>query len=1086
MKEAGYYSLGGWVDEDGNKYITYVSTASHLNKGLQKLTLKFNGYELYRRGVNSQFVLGSVELKVRSGDAWDIVDQKWDAYTTSFYYYTGFDKPPADLTGSYSHYGIDADGDGKYDYLAIDVRVNVKEAGYYNLEGWLEDCYGYYITYGRNHTYLEEGLQKLTLEFNGYETYRHGVSGSLGLGHVKLLDHGWNVIEEKWDVYSTSYYAYTNFDTPPIDFTGAYADYGVDTDGNGEYDYLVVEVGVNVKEAGTYSVSGGVYDNENDYITSDWAETELNTGLQKFTLKFDGRKIYGHKMYKNGVDGPFNLGYVEMYDGWNRIDYRYDAYVTSYYNYTEFEEITPTAIFDIPGTIVIGKVFEVRGCANTGTAVDVFINDVLHPELNDIPIRPDNEFEAEVIANSSIGMGTPGTVKLKAWINCPKNPGDTPPVESAHGEIEIVLVEPTAEFAPGFNDYGLDTDDNSLYDYLVIEKEINVRKTGNYRLYGSLESPSGEGIDSDYNYTHLDVGLHSIKLRFYGPSIYNTGESGNFVVYMNLYDTDEGRCLDSTTNTTPYYSYTNFERPSAEFTENFNDYGLDTDEDTSYNCLVIESEITVKKAGEYRLYCTLRTASGEWVSYDWNEIHLEVGIHDITSEFSGLRIYNFEYNGSFKAELELYAVEELAKIDEAEYLTAYYNYTDFDPVMPPAIVSLTANPDMDISKGNPAVINATIIEDYLEEIILFSGEKVESNETTNIYELRSIEGIPSDEWSSVRDNTYNITEEWYATAIGSYVEEDGGFYIGCYYATDGINETYPLVRELPAGCKYNEFNRTMYGTELSSSFLHNGTWYDDATIMYFPDTDKVEVVYVSSSGMVFLNTTDPKLIEEYKNAKSLDPNSKCKFRKLLIITDSNGTIIEDPFRYGEETRESKEFKIGDLLIKKNTPLPAGEYLIGMNVEDEAGNRDIDGTIVFTAGITKVFDTGSPSNPYPSIAGTHNGTITPNKIIEVSKLYTYPCTGTGGHTEYARIYNDSWSIETLPWEGYGGDWHNLSFNESFKLYADVEYKFALITGSYPRIHHNISLLTPNGWINCSSFGDENGRVYYDWIPAIKLK
>ena len=106
------------------------------------------------------------------------------------------------------------------------------------------------------------------------------------------------------------------------------------------------------------------------------------------------------------------------------------------------------------------------------------------------------------------------------------------------------------------------------------------------------------------------------------------------------------------------------------------------------------------------------------------------------------------------------------------------------------------------------------------------------------------------------------------------------------------------------------------------------------------------------------------------------------------------------------------------MIKKNTPLPAGEYLIGMNVEDEAGNRDIDGTIVFTTGITKVFDTGSPSNPYPSIAGTHNGTITPNKIIEISKLYTYPCTGTGGHTEYARIYNDSWSIETLPWEGYG--------------------------------------------------------------------
>jgi len=133
----------------------------------------------------------------------------------------------------------------------------------------------------------------------------------------------------------------------------------------------------------------------------------------------------------------------------------------------------------------------------------------------------------------------------------------------------------------------------------------------------------------------------------------------------------------------------------------------------------------------------------------------------------------------------------------------------------------------------------------------------------------------------------------------------------------------------------------------------------------------------------------------------------------------------------------------------------------------------------------IFDTGSPSDPYPSIAGTHNGTITPSCIITVSKLYTYPCAGTGGHTEYARIYNDSWSIETLPWEGYGGDWHNLSFTETFKLYANVEYKFTIITGSYPQIHHRKTLPTENGWINCTEFVDANGKVYYDWIPAIRL-
>ena len=35
-----------------------------------------------------------------------------------------------------------------------------------------------------------------------------------------------------------------------------------------------------------------------------------------------------------------------------------------------------------------------------------------------------------------------------------------------------------------------------------------------------------------------------------------------------------------------------------------------------------------------------------------------------------------------------------------------------------------------------------------------------------------------------------------------------------------------------------------------------------------------------------------------------------------------------------------------------------------------------------------FDTGSGT--YPSISGTHNGTITPNKTIITTKLYTYSC------------------------------------------------------------------------------------------------
>jgi len=70
-------------------------------------------------------------------------------------------------------------------------------------------------------------------------------------------------------------------------------------------------------------------------------------------------------------------------------------------------------------------------------------------------------------------------------------------------------------------------------------------------------------------------------------------------------------------------------------------------------------------------------------------------------------------------------------------------------------------------------------------------------------------------------------------------------------------------------------------------------------------------------------------------------------------------------------------------------------------------------------ITLGFDTGSGT--YPSISGMHKGTIKPNHTVIATKLYTYPCEGTGRHTEYARIWNKTWNA-TATWDGYADDWH----------------------------------------------------------------
>ncbi len=130
-----------------------------------------------------------------------------------------------------------------------------------------------------------------------------------------------------------------------------------------------------------------------------------------------------------------------------------------------------------------------------------------------------------------------------------------------------------------------------------------------------------------------------------------------------------------------------------------------------------------------------------------------------------------------------------------------------------------------------------------------------------------------------------------------------------------------------------------------------------------------------------------------------------------------------------------------------------------------------------------FDTGPGT--YPCISGTHEGTIEVYDDIAVEKLYTYPCAGTGGHSESVKIENATWYVNAT-WDGYtAGDYHNIVFNEPFMLHAGETYSYTIKTGSYPQIHHMDELEVDGGTIRCTKFRDANGRVYNDWIPAITL-
>jgi hypothetical protein len=102
--------------------------------------------------------------------------------------------------------------------------------------------------------------------------------------------------------------------------------------------------------------------------------------------------------------------------------------------------------FDVPPIVVIGDKIMIRGTATSGTYVSVYIDDVLHRQLQDLVLE-DGEFSKEV-TTTEVGMFISGTVRLKAWIDCECNvPTCQPstadkPTRSPDGSTNVFMVRP--------------------------------------------------------------------------------------------------------------------------------------------------------------------------------------------------------------------------------------------------------------------------------------------------------------------------------------------------------------------------------------------------------------------------------------------------------------------------------------------------------------------------------------------------------------------------------------------------------------------------------------------------------------------
>ncbi|PIU37152.1 hypothetical protein COT02_02305 [Candidatus Roizmanbacteria bacterium CG07_land_8_20_14_0_80_34_15] len=327
----GTYVLSAHLYDGSGTAITSTANSTNLSAGTQQMTLALDGRDIRSKAVNGPY---NITCRLYSGQ--NLVSSA--TRSTASYAYASFDAYGDDyFTIAYADHGTDAGGDGKYDYLTLDMNASTKLNGSYatyKFVASLYDASGTFVTQSDVNASLNNQSKSVQVNFTGEHVWaKKKVNGTynITLEIYRYASNGTLVAELK-NVYTTSAYNYTQFESKPAEFGGTYSDAGVDTDGDSLYNLLRVSVGVNVSENGTYSLTGYLYDVNGSYIVSDDNETELASGAKTVFLYFDGYEVYNH-----GVNGSYTLKNIVLYKNGSQADYKETAYNTTSYAYTSFQ-----------------------------------------------------------------------------------------------------------------------------------------------------------------------------------------------------------------------------------------------------------------------------------------------------------------------------------------------------------------------------------------------------------------------------------------------------------------------------------------------------------------------------------------------------------------------------------------------------------------------------------------------------------------------------------------------------------------------------------------------------------------------------
>ncbi len=255
-----------------------------------------------------------------------------------------------------------------------------------------------------------------------------------------------------------------------------------------------------------------------------------------------------------------------------------------------------------------------------------------------------------------------------------------PAVHLRQTEKLVKYQDEIVEFNGQYDHKEMDHDNDSLIDEIEFTCGINSSYEDNYTLRGYILSEDRIDVKTINQRIHLGKGQNNVSFKIQGQKIYRQKIDGNLSIdFLQIYKDQEKLASMSKPYNTSEYHYTDFERPNAYFTGQFNSKPADKNKKGLYENLSFKFEVDSKISNNYiDIKADLHLENDTFITTLSRTSTIDSGKNWITLKLSGETISSSRYQGKYvlKNPVLSNATKDLDLLRK-NYTTTEYDYHDF-------------------------------------------------------------------------------------------------------------------------------------------------------------------------------------------------------------------------------------------------------------------------------------------------------------------------------------------------------------------------------------------------------------------------